>query len=86
MSISYCVSKTALNALTIEYAKAEPDVVFHAVNPEFCKTAFNGYKGTKDPLDGAAVVVELAVAEKGKYRNGFWQMEGEEKEPTEVPW
>lgn len=43
-------------------------------------------RGTKDPLDGAKVVVELALCEKGKYPNGFWQIENEEKEPTAVPW
>lgn len=84
--ISYSVSKTALNALTIEYSKAEPAVVFHAANPGHCKTAFNGFRGTKDPLDGVKVIVELALAEKGKYENGFWQLEGDEKEASRVPW
>lgn len=84
--ISYSVSKTALNALTVEYAKAEPTVAFYAASPGHCKTAFNGFRGTKDPLDGAKVVVELALAEKGKYENGFWQLEGDEKEASRVPW
>ncbi len=59
---------------------------FYAVNPGFCKTAFNGYKGTKDPLGVARVAVELAMAERGTYGGGFWQMEGEDQEPTKVPW
>ena len=84
--ISYSVSKTALNALTVEYAKAEPDARFYAASPGHCKTAFNGFRGTKDPLDGAKVVVELALAEKGKYANGFWQLEGDDKEASPVPW
>ena len=62
--ISYSVSKTALNALTIEYAKAEPGVRFYAASTGHCRTAFNGYRGTKHPLDGAKVVVELALADK----------------------
>ena len=84
--ISYSVSKTALNALTVEYAKAEPGVRFHAASPGHCKTAFNDYRGTKDPLDGARVVVELALADKQKYENGFWQLEGDAKEADQVPW
>lgn len=84
--ISYSVSKTALNALTVEYAKAEPAVAFYAASPGHCKTAFNGFRGTKDPLDGARVVVELALAERGKYENGFWQLDGDEKEASRVPW
>ena len=79
------MSKTALNALTVEYAKVEPSVRFYAASPGHCKTAFNGYRGTKDPLDGARVVVELATAERGKYGNGFWELEGSD-ECTRVPW
>ncbi len=82
---SYSVSKTALNALTIEYAKAEPDVRFYATSPGNCKKAFNGFRGTKDPLDEAKVVVGLALAEK-KYENGLWQMEGDEKVASPVSW
>ena len=84
--ISYSVSKTALNALTIEYAKAEPGVKFYAASPGHCKTAFNGYRGTKDPLDGAKVVLELVLADKQKYENGFWQLEGDAKEAGQVAW
>lgn len=74
-SVSYSVSKVALNALTLELAKVYPEVSFYAANPGHCKTAFNGYKGKKDPLEGARVVEELALAEKGVYTNGFWQYE-----------
>lgn len=84
--ISYSVSKTALNALTIEFAKAEQEVRFYAASPGHIRTAFNGYQGTKKPLDGAKVVVELASAEIGKYENGFWQTEGGSQEATKVPW
>ena len=54
--IAYSVRKTALNALTIEYAKAEPGANFYAASPGRCRTAFNGYRGTKHPLDDAKVV------------------------------
>lgn len=74
-SVPYSVSKVALNALTLELAKVYPDVSFYAANPGHCKTAFNGYKGKKDPLEGARVVEELALAEKGVYGSGFWQCE-----------
>jgi len=51
------------------------DVSFYAANPGHCRTAFNGYTGKKDPVEGARVVVELALAEKGVYGNGFWEFE-----------
>ncbi|KAG8530329.1 uncharacterized protein KY384_004831 [Bacidia gigantensis] len=83
---SYCVSKAALNMLTVEYARAEPEVKICAAEPGSCKTAFNGFRGQKDPLDGAKVVVELALADKRKYVGGFWGMNTEDKEAQEVPW
>lgn len=48
---------------------------FYAASPGNLKTAFNGFRGTKDPLDGAKVVVELTLGDE-KYDNGFWQLEG----------
>ena len=84
--IAYSVSKTALNALTVEYGKAEPGVKFYAASPGHCRTTFNGYGGTKYALDGAKVVVELALADKKKYENGFWQLEGDAKGASQVSW
>ena len=82
--LPYSVSKIALNGLTLELAKAYPDVSFYAANPGHCKTAFNNYKGKKDPLEGARVVEELALAEKGVYDAGFWQCE--DGVMSEMPW
>ena len=82
--VPYSVSKVALNALTLEFAKMYPDVDFYAANPGHCRTAFNGYRGKKDPVEGARVVVELVLADKGIYGQGFWQFE--EGEMSEVPW
>jgi NAD(P)-dependent dehydrogenase (short-subunit alcohol dehydrogenase family) len=67
VSIPYSVSKTALNALTLEMAKLpeKEGVQFHVIGPGRCKTEFNGFRGTRDPLEGANVVVELVNAEKG---------------------
>ncbi|RDW69445.1 hypothetical protein BP6252_08465 [Coleophoma cylindrospora] len=86
MVVSYSISKAAVNALTIEMQKSERGTVdVYCVNPGFCSTAFNGFKGTKDPLLGAEVVVRLVLAERGKYRPGaFWEFE--DGEMREVPW
>ena len=95
--LAYSISKVALNALTIEQQKQENSrkegegeggegkVDFYAANPGHCKTAFNGYRGTKDPLDGAEVVVQLVVAERGKWAAGSF-LEFEEGGMREVPW
>lgn len=89
VSIPYSVSKTALNALTLEMAKfpENESVQFQVFGPGHCKTEFNGYRGTRDPLEGANVVVELVNAEKGTVPNvGFWQTEDSAKELVRIPW
>lgn len=83
--VAYSVSKTALNALTVEMQKASERTRFWVANPGHCKTEFNGYRGTKDPLDGAEVVVRLIGAGDGEYgKGGFWEFE--EGVMREVPW
>jgi NAD(P)-dependent dehydrogenase (short-subunit alcohol dehydrogenase family) len=89
--LSYGVSKTALNALTVEMQRAEDaaaadsKVQFWVANPGHCKTAFNGFRGTKDPLEGAEVVFQLVTGERGRWKKGaFWEFE--EGAMREVPW
>ena len=89
VSIPYCLSKTALNMLTVEMSRdpANKDVEFQLAGPGHCKTAFNGFRGTRDPLEGANVVVELVKSEKGTYRNaGFWETKGASLDLIEIPW
>jgi len=89
VSIPYCISKTALNMLTIEMSRdpVNENVEFQLVGPGHCKTAFNGYRGTRDPIEGANVVVELLKAVKGKYKNaGFWETKGASLDLVEIPW
>ena len=89
VSIPYSISKAALNRLTVEMSRdpANKDVEFHLVSPGYCKTAFNGYRGTRDPVEGANVVVDLVKAEKGKYKNaGFWKTKGASLNVVEIPW
>ena len=82
-SIPYSVSKVALNALTIEMQKTYPNVLFYAANPGHCKTQLNGFRGLRDPLEGARVVTELV---NGEYDWGFWETTGAEGPATRVPW
>ncbi len=81
--ISYCVSKAALNMLTVhlqreEEARADDEtrVAYWAASPGHCKTAFNGYRGSKKPEEGAEVVARLLEAAAGEFEAGtFWQYE-----------
>lgn len=93
--VAYSISKVALNALTIEQQKIESArkgneedgsiVDYYAVSPGHCKTAFNGWKGPKDPIDGAEIVVRLVTAERGEWKAGSF-LEWEEGNMREVPW
>lgn len=89
VSIPYAISKSALNMLTIEMSRdpANGHVEFSLAGPGHCKTAFNGFKGKRDPLEGANVVVELVRASKGQYKNaGFWETIGNSLDLVEIPW
>lgn len=50
---------------------------FYAANPGHCRTGFNGFRGKKDPVEGARVVVELVLKEGEGCRGGFWEWEDE---------
>lgn len=77
--------------LTLHFQVAEdrlPEsqrITFWAVSPGHCKTAFNGYRGTKEPVDGAEVVIRLLEAGRGEIEAGtFWEFE--HGEFRVVPW
>jgi len=64
--------------------KENESVEFQVANPGHCKTAFNGYRGTRDPEEGAIVIVELVV---GKRRPlAVYQTEGSSRELHTLPW
>ncbi|GKT61653.1 carbonyl reductase [Colletotrichum tofieldiae] len=60
---AYAVSKTALNALCLQYAVAhneEKSWKFNACCPGYCATNLNGYSGTNTPEAGADIACHLA--------------------------
>lgn len=89
VSIPYCVSKTALNMLTVELSRdvMNKDVEFCMASPGHCKTGFNNFKGARDPVEGANVVVELVIAEKGTVKTAVqFETHGTSRELIQVPW
>ncbi|OAQ96443.1 hypothetical protein LLEC1_00993 [Akanthomyces lecanii] len=82
--VSYCASKAALNMLTLhlqleEDGRGEGEaarVGYWAASPGHCSTAFNGFRGRKEPEEGAEVVARLLEAAEGEFEAGtFWQCE-----------
>jgi NAD(P)-dependent dehydrogenase (short-subunit alcohol dehydrogenase family) len=61
--MAYSSSKTALNALTVHYARelAGTAIKVNGAAPGHVATDFNGFRGTRTPEQGAAVAVWLAT-------------------------
>jgi NAD(P)-dependent dehydrogenase (short-subunit alcohol dehydrogenase family) len=62
-SMPYSSSKTALNALTVHYARALAPfgIKVNAAAPGHVATDFNGHRGTRTPAEGAAIAIQLAT-------------------------
>jgi NAD(P)-dependent dehydrogenase (short-subunit alcohol dehydrogenase family) len=58
--VAYPASKAALNMVTVQYAKAFPQIPINAVDPGFTKTDLNGNTGTQTVAEGAEAVVRMA--------------------------
>ncbi|KAL7802290.1 NAD(P)-binding protein [Trichoderma aethiopicum] len=90
--IDYCVCKAALNMLTLHYQIIEDNhkgggesITFWSVSPGHTRTAFNNYRGKKDPVASAEAFVRLLESDKGAIRPGtFWDFE--DGKFQEVPW
>ncbi len=60
VSPAYCSSKAALNMLTIQYAKAFPNVRINAVDPGFTATDLNEHRGVQSVEEGTDAIVKMA--------------------------
>ncbi|OLF11941.1 SDR family NAD(P)-dependent oxidoreductase [Actinophytocola xanthii] len=72
--LGYPVSKTALNALTAQYAKYLRDkgIRVNSVCPGYVATDLNGHDGGRTPDQGAAIAVELATRNPDGPTAGFF--------------
>ena len=72
-NITYPSSKSALNMVASQYAKALDGYQVLIVDPGYTSTAFNGYNGTQTVEQGAESVVQAATsapdAPTGTYRD-----------------
>jgi NAD(P)-dependent dehydrogenase (short-subunit alcohol dehydrogenase family) len=61
-NMTYSSSKTALNAITVHYARslADTHIKVNGAAPGHVATDFNGFRGTRTPEEGAAVALRLA--------------------------
>jgi NAD(P)-dependent dehydrogenase (short-subunit alcohol dehydrogenase family) len=60
VGLGYPASKTAVNMLTSQYAKALPGVRVNAVDPGYTATDLNAHTGTQTVQEGAEAIVAMA--------------------------
>jgi NAD(P)-dependent dehydrogenase (short-subunit alcohol dehydrogenase family) len=75
-SATYPVSKTTLNALTLQYAKELDGILVNAASPGYCATDLNNHNGFRTPAQGAAIAVKLATLGDGGPTGGFFDDDG----------
>ncbi|MEP7330476.1 MAG: SDR family NAD(P)-dependent oxidoreductase [Terracoccus sp.] len=63
IALGYVPSKTALTAMTIQYARdlAADRILVNAISPGFVATDLNGHRGVRTPSQGAASAVRMAT-------------------------
>jgi NAD(P)-dependent dehydrogenase (short-subunit alcohol dehydrogenase family) len=73
-------SKTALNSLTVQYAKElrAERILVNAVNPGWCATDLNGHQGELSAAEGAGVVARYAAIGPDGPTGGFFGADGAE--------
>ena len=80
--LAYNSSKTALNALTIQFAYElrETPIKVNAADPGYVATDLNHHTGTRTVEQGARIAVKLATLPEGGPTGGFFDEDGV------VPW
>jgi NAD(P)-dependent dehydrogenase (short-subunit alcohol dehydrogenase family) len=90
-SVPYPSSKTALNMVTVMYAKELRDTLIkvNAANPGYCATDLNGHGGFRTPEQGAEVSVFLATLPADGPTGQLWgdlAMAGDDQGYGMLPW
>ncbi|WP_158852949.1 SDR family oxidoreductase [Saccharothrix deserti] len=76
VTLAYVPSKTALNAVTVLYAKTEPGLKVNAACPGYCATDLNNHSGYRTAAQGAGMAVTLATLDDDGPTGGFYDDEG----------
>ena len=60
VALAYPSSKSAVNMITSQYAKALPEIRINAVDPGYTATDLNGNSGTQTVQEGTDRIVAMA--------------------------
>jgi NAD(P)-dependent dehydrogenase (short-subunit alcohol dehydrogenase family) len=77
---AYCISKTALNGVTVQLAAALPKFAVNSVCPGWVRTDMGGSNATRSIAEGAAGIVWLAAEAPQKETGKFW------RDRKVIPW
>ncbi|HEY9292041.1 MAG TPA: SDR family oxidoreductase [Microlunatus sp.] len=77
-SAAYSPSKSALNALTVQYAMElrKDGILVNAADPGYVDTDINNHQGNLTAAQGAAVLVQLATLDDAGQTAGFFSEHG----------
>jgi NAD(P)-dependent dehydrogenase (short-subunit alcohol dehydrogenase family) len=74
--VAYPASKSAVNTLTVQYAKAFPAIKINAVDPGYTATDLNGRTGTQAVEEGAEIIVQMAQLGPDGPTGGYFAARG----------
>jgi NAD(P)-dependent dehydrogenase (short-subunit alcohol dehydrogenase family) len=77
---AYCISKTALNAVTSQLAYALPEFAVNSVCPGWVRTDMGGANATRSVAEGASGIVWLAAESSQELTGKFW------RDRQVIPW
>ncbi len=75
-SLAYVPSKSALNAVTVLYARTEPAMRINSGCPGYCATDLNNHSGHRTAAQGANIAVTLATLGDDGPTGGFYDDNG----------
>jgi NAD(P)-dependent dehydrogenase (short-subunit alcohol dehydrogenase family) len=70
---AYCISKTALNGVTVQLAAALPNFAVNSVCPGWVRSDMGGSNATRSVAEGASGIVWLACEAPHKETGKFWK-------------
>ncbi|MFJ5532000.1 SDR family NAD(P)-dependent oxidoreductase [Streptomyces sp. NPDC093261] len=74
--VAYPASKAAVNMVTVQFAKAFPDMRINAVEPGYTATDLNHHTGIQTVEQGAEIIVRMAQVGPDGPTGGYFDAEG----------
>jgi len=82
LALGYCTSKSALNSMTVQFAKElkNTPIKVNAICPGYCATDINNHSGPRSAAQGAAAAIQYATIGEDGPSGGYFNENGS------IPW